>query len=237
MTPLDAAFADWEDTLAYHTATLDRLWQLTPEPLKRHREWVEANKYGYGERSFHGVWWLLVQSLPSPFVFCELGVHRGQSISAVDLAAELAGKQATVVGVSPLNGCGGWYEERDYTGDVTALFDTFNSHRRPTLIRRLSTDPAAVTEAAALAPFDALYVDSQHDVTTVAYEVTNYSSLVRRGGYLLFDDAGFGFNLGDTFYGFQHYSDWLNDHFPPQTPNTNWTFIGNVAHLRIYKRI
>ena len=239
MNPLETAFADWEDTPAYHLRIRDQFTESlsTVPALLEHRLWIEDNKFGFGERAFHWCWWLLVQSLPQRFRFLELGVYKGQSLSAVDLAAAIQGKEALVTGVSPLNGCGGYYEERDYSGDLERLFRTHNDNRQPTVIRRLSTDPAAVAEAAALAPFDAVYLDSDHSPATAAFELDHYTPLLRSGGYLICDDAGCNLNLPPGFFGgFAEYSNLLDSVLHPVTVNGGWVHVGSVVHLRIFKK-
>lgn len=240
MTPLDTAFANWTDSLHYHAYIYDHFGTQVPShnQLYNHRQWIKDNEWGFGEDGFHFVWLLLAQSLPSGFRFCELGVHKGQSLSAVALAAELVGKEARVIGIGPLNGVGGWYEERDYSDDVATLFRKFNSDRQPTLIRKLSTDPEAVAQAQTLAPFDALYIDSDHTQATASFEFTHYSPLIRSGGYLLCDDSGCNLDLPfDQFPGFKGSSDFFDSVLPPKTANPDWTHVGNCSHLRIWRRI
>lgn len=237
---LDAAAAEWADTPDFHQRLADAFAAaVAADPaLAAHRRYVEENGYGFGEVAFHWVWYLLARELPDGFRFLEIGVHRGQSLSAVDLAAALCGKTATVVGLGPLNGVGGYYEERDYEPDVRALFRRFNGDRQPTLIRGMSDDVHAVAAAHELAPYDAVYLDGDHGLEAVRHDFAVYGSLVRRGGYLLADDSGNGLRLPPHFFpGFPSSSAVLDARLPPKTANSDWRHVTNVTHLRIWKRL
>ena len=62
--------------------------------LKRHRDWVEANKWGYGDRAFHYLWWLVLPFLAErfgPLRALEIGVFKGQTISLWGLIARERG--------------------------------------------------------------------------------------------------------------------------------------------------
>lgn len=91
---LSAAQHVWRDDPWQHDVLL-HAWDAEvvkiPE-LAAHRAWIEEHQYGFGHRSFHWAWWLFAKEKSSGFKFLEVGVHKGQSLSAVDLAAHLQGK-------------------------------------------------------------------------------------------------------------------------------------------------
>lgn len=240
MITFDDFARDWRDEPDAHEQVLlafDRLAKSEPA-VAEHRRWCVENSIGFGHDSFHGVWLLLAKTLPDGFRFLEIGIHRGQSLSAIDLTASVCGKRCGVVGVGPLDGAGGYYEVRDYEPDVRELFRRFNGDRQPTLIRGLSEDPAAKTAAANLGPYDAVYIDGCHSLTAVRHDYDFYATLVRRGGYLLADDSSNGLNLPPHFFaGFPSSSAVLDARLPPKTPNADWSHVTNVMHLRIWKRL
>jgi len=229
-------------------------WQNTPEAHQRifelfteqnasipqiasHRKWIEDNRYGFGERGFHGVWYQLAKELPDGFSALEVGVFRGQSISAIDLAAQIEGKKCTVYGLSPFNGADGdYYEKRNnYADDVEYLFSLFNGNRRPVLIHGYSTDVGAKAEAALFAPFDMIYLDACHQGEYPKLDINYYAPLVKVGGYFLSDDSVVGMNVPSWFFqGFVEASKACDDYF---SNNFQWRFLFNVMHLRVYKKV
>src|SRR5208283_3310460 len=57
-----------------------------PEPLRNHRTFFETGGRGFGERSFHVMWFLLFREF-APQNFLEIGVFRGQTLSLAALLA------------------------------------------------------------------------------------------------------------------------------------------------------
>jgi hypothetical protein len=229
----------FKDAPDNHTATVKMLEQhLKSSPqLAAHRKWIVDNKYGFGEDAFHAVWDAVATTLPDGFSFLEVGVHRGQSLSAVDLAATLQGKKCTVYGLSPFNGAdGNYYEKRDnYDDDVLNLFSLFNDNRRPVLIRGYSTDTKAKEEVSLLAPFDVVYLDACHEFEDATHDINYYAPLVKVGGYFLSDDSATDLNLPDSYFkGFEGSTKACNNYF---NNNEKWVYVANVVHLRIYHRV
>lgn len=237
----DALAAAWADDPVSHEAVLvafDNAARSEPR-LWEHRQWCEQNAYGFGHSAFHGVWHLLAKSLPSGFKFLEVGVHRGQSLSAVALAATIEGKDCTVYGLSPFDGYDGDYYEKnkDYRDDVLAIFAKFTPKQQPFLIKGLSEDATAKAMAYAVAPFDAVYVDAEHSLECTRHDLRFYGDLVREGGVLFSDDSAVNLNLpGWHFRGFQGSSDACDELLPPKTPHPKWQHISSVMHLRIWRK-
>ena len=87
-----AAFTQWTDA--------------NPLP-KRHRDWVEANDWGYGDRAFHYLWWLIVNDLGKRFEApngLEIGVFMGQTISLWALIAHELDIELEFARISPFEG-------------------------------------------------------------------------------------------------------------------------------------
>ncbi len=75
--------------------------------LKNHRDYVEEKQAGFGDRSFHYMWYLLLQDLKAKQneVSClEIGVFKGQVISLWALVSKEIGLKANITGISPLEG-------------------------------------------------------------------------------------------------------------------------------------
>ncbi len=235
-----AALAEiWQDDPATHEQVLlefEAEVKAVPR-LYEHRKWVEANSWGFGHDSFHRVWHLLAKELPDGFKYLEIGVYKGQAISAVDLAAQIEGKNCSVYGLSPFNGAdGNYYVKRDnYEEDVEQLFARFNGSRRPLLIKGYSTDEKAKEAAYALSFFDAIYLDACHEGELPKLDIEFYAPLVKVGGYFLTDDSTTGFKVPSWFFqGFKDCSEAVNTYF---NGNSKWKFLGNVMHMRIYQRV
>ena len=75
--------------------------------LKSHRDYVEDNFAGFGDRSFHYMWYLLLQDLKNlnREVSClEIGIFKGQVISLWALIAKEINLNIKITGISPLEG-------------------------------------------------------------------------------------------------------------------------------------
>ena len=80
---------DEPDTHAFINDSFKGLVNATPE-LKEYRDWIEANIFGFGERSFIWMWKILIDEMPVNFNFLEVGVFRGQILGAVRLISNMA---------------------------------------------------------------------------------------------------------------------------------------------------
>ena len=77
--------------------------------LKAHRDHVEANNLGFGDRAFHYHWYLILQHLhrlhpDRPLEALEIGVYKGQVISLWGLISKKLDFPLEVTAVSPLEG-------------------------------------------------------------------------------------------------------------------------------------
>jgi SAM-dependent methyltransferase len=75
--------------------------------LKEHRDYVEKYQAGFGDRSFHYLWNILLQELKelNREVNClEIGVFKGQVISLWALIAKELNIKIKITGISPLEG-------------------------------------------------------------------------------------------------------------------------------------
>lgn len=75
--------------------------------LKEHRDFIEKNNLGFGDRAFHYMWYLLISHLVlkngHPKVL-EIGVYKGQVISLWALIAKYLNSTIDIVAVSPFTG-------------------------------------------------------------------------------------------------------------------------------------
>lgn len=242
----------------------DRVWshftEMTNQTdfLRRHRDWIEENKWGFGDRAFHYLWFLLLSELSRAqdnARMLEIGVYKGQVLSLWALIARRLSFDLEIVGVTPLSGkppharllhrlrmlfdrgyhedahVGNLHEDSDFSVDVSKIFKEFElSEDRVSIIRGLSQG-ADTHRLVAAELFDVVYVDGGHRYEEVSEDLRLYAPLVRQGGYLVVDDAGF-FEPGTLFFkGFESVS-----RAARELDQKMWTNILNVGHNRVFHR-
>ncbi|MEM7201951.1 MAG: class I SAM-dependent methyltransferase [Planctomycetota bacterium] len=196
----------YENTVECHRQLYDAFERgANREPqLRAHRDFVDRHDHGYGDRAFHHMWRLIVETLPASFKFLEIGVYKGQVISLMALLGRLLGKTAQIYGVTPLSSAGDRYsrhDECDYVAAIRRIHAEFDlSMERTTLIRGRSQDQRVVQLAQRYGPFDALYVDGCHELEAVVSDLMLYPPMLRHGGLLVVDDAGRMVNLPEGLY-------------------------------------
>jgi len=231
---------NWHDNTNFHQMVHETFIEKVnaiPE-LKAHRDWVEQNIFGFGERSFLWMWWLLIQEMPKEFTFVEIGVFRGQILSLIKLIADMQGKKVVRYGVTPLSTASDAGENKnwqsDYRADIEKMHDQFNIQKDYTILHGLSTDSNIISEAQKI-KIDLLFVDGAHDFNSVVSDYFNYTPMVKNGGYVVCDDACNDLKMWwGAFQGQQSCTDATISFFKG---NEYFKFIGNVVHDRIYKKI
>lgn len=149
---------------------------------------------GFGELPFCWNWYLTVQDAPKEFRYLEIGVYKGRVLAEIQYLANIMGKSATIVGVTPLSGSGdkySGYEDVDYLAAIKESYKrTFDStFVNTTIIKGYSQDPVSISEAGARGPYDILFIDGCHDYEVVCQDIANYIPLLKKGGVLVMDDA------------------------------------------------
>ena len=201
--------------------------------LKAHRDFVESHGYGFGERSFHWMWKLILDSIDNDVPnLLEIGVYKGQVLSLWQILKS----QAMITGITPLSTDGGM-ADRDYFQDIKDLHIAFNLPYMPVIVKTRSDDINTLKEVTKLKNIgiDILYIDGGHSYKEACFDIIFYSPLVRKGGYLVIDDCAcdilhpFGYFMGieDVCKAVQ---DTLLD-------SPKWEFVGSVVHNKIWRRI
>ncbi len=267
--PFEKRPGRWAETLRRYTCTAesnDAIWRQCSELtdslpwLKDHRDWVEVNQWGYGDRAFHFLWYMLLTEdvflkSKSPSLL-EIGVFKGQVISLWALIAKHAGVHAQIVGVSPFRGespgggfvrrawrrinprhrenarAGNLHPDLDYEKCVKGIFDRFHLPMdRVRLVLGLSQD-AEVQKRLETAGFDVVYIDGDHRYEAAAADVEFYSRRVNPGGYLVLDDAAW-FLPGSAFFkGFESVA-----RAAERVDLARFRNVLNVGHNRVFQRI
>jgi len=211
--------------------------------LKSHRDWIEANHYGLGERCFHYLWKMLVDEMPVFFRFLEIGVHCGQVPSLIGLLAENAGKRCEVYGVSPFTGVGMHDHPVDYESITKFVWSYWCNTDSLRLIRGYSNDPLVVSKVRDCCDqpgFRIVYIDGGHDSDIVRSDLLNYSQFVKVGGYLLTDNSANRFRQPFGFFqGMESVSRAVDELLPPFGSGLpgQWEHLGAIVHLRLFRRL
>lgn len=230
----------WHDNPDYHLMIREIFDEKvnSVQRLKEHRNWTEQNIFGFGERSFLWMWWLLIKEMPAEFTFVEIGVFRGAILSVVRMIADMQGKKVIRYGITPLSTASdagkndNW--ESDYKADIEKMHDQFGIEKDYTILHGLSTDSEIISQAQSIRT-DILYVDGAHDYESVISDLKNYFSIIRKKGYLICDDCcnemkmPFGF-----FQGIESCTKAVLDFV---RFNDEVEFQCNVVHNKIFKKI
>lgn len=190
--------------------------------LQNHRFYCEQNNLGFGDRAFHFMWYLLLQSVCSEFKnphILEIGVYKGQILSAWALIAQKLNLDVSITGISPLIGNSWWskikdfkfvdfikdwqsgnfYSQEDYYAVIKQLFDKFDLDINSiNLIKGFSNDGFVLNQVKN-DKFHIIYIDGDHTYEGVLQDIKNYSPLIVENGFLIMDDASY-FLPGKTYH-------------------------------------
>jgi len=204
--------------------------------LKSYRDWIEENKFGFGERCFLWMWKRIVDQMSEDFTFLEIGVFRGQILAIVEYLAISSGKFVERYGITPLDSSDGHWES-DYLSDIMQLHEQFKIHEHFVLLKGSSTEPRIIELARSKPELNILYIDGGHAYDVVKSDIEHYSPLVKPGGYLVIDDCNNRLDMPDGYFrGIESVSKAVDEVFPPFTPNDDWEYIGSVVHNRILRK-
>ena len=263
MTELEKYFADYRPTAELN----DLVWTTFEKDtdsipfLKAHRDWVEENSWGYGDRAFHHMWYLILRddvlNRPEPKLL-EIGVYKGQVISLWALIASQVQKSVGITAVSPFESAKPWfarnrilnrvaqmvvkeyrddvrsanlYQRENYLDCVHQIFSRFGLSEANLSFLRGYSQDPHIYQQLEGMRFDVIYIDGGHRYEQVADDLTKYSQLVSAGGYLVLDDASCN-QPGSKFWkGHESVSRAADDWGAPRFRN-----VLNVGHNRVYMR-
>ncbi len=215
---LHAAFAENVDALPW---------------LRAHRDFIESAQFGFGDRPFHWLYWLLVQQMPQDFAFLEVGVFKGQVTSLIALCAKQCAKNAVVFGVTTLKNtpdvrCR--YPDGDYAKWIAEIHNKFEVPQ-PLLIVGRSDDPKVI-QAVQLRSYDLVLIDGSHDYLDVVHDIENYAKCVKMGCFLLMDDASINrLNVGTCWSGLEDVAQAVKDTLDK---DERFKFLMAVGHLNVF---
>jgi hypothetical protein len=229
---------DWKNEDLYNDLLHSRFTKYVNELtfLKEHRDWVEANQFGFGDRAFHYLWRILVHEMPKDFAMLEVGVFKGQTISLVALLAKVMEKNAIVFGITTLQPtpderCK--YPVGDYASWIKQIHDQFKLPQ-PELIVGRSDEPRVIS-LARVHQYDMVYIDGGHDYKDVIADISNYADTVKVGGFLVMDDASIGrLNVGSCWSGLEAVALAVATTLDK---DPRFKFLLAVGHINVFQRI
>lgn len=109
METLEDYIKNYQNTAEHNDYVWEHFKDLVNQTpiLKSHRDYVEEKQAGFGDRSFHYMWYLLLKHLKQKqddVSLLEIGVFKGQVISLWALVSKEIGLNAAITGISPLEG-------------------------------------------------------------------------------------------------------------------------------------
>jgi hypothetical protein len=225
--------SEWKDDSSQHKLIHDAFCEKVnqvPE-LKKLRDYVESNIFGFGERSFYWLFKLLADTKNYDLKFLEIGVFRGQTLALMRLLKP----KAKIYGITPFdrtNDGVNLHWESDYRADVKKIHDDFKLEQ-PKIIEGYSTTLDVVNEASRT-QWDMIYIDGGHSYDVARSDVYTYSSFVKVGGYLIIDDCANKYSLPEgMFRGIPAVSQAVDE----LLPNEYYKEICSVVHIRVFQRI
>ncbi len=259
---LAAHIAAYQNVAAHNESVYAEFTRLTDTApfLKRHRDWVETHRWGYGDRAFHYLWLLVVEDLARRFSTVsalEIGVYKGQVISLWTLIAAERDLDVQVDAVSPFEGnmrkqprllrrlrmrfdrkyreaqtAGNLHRHDDYLRRNREIFRAFGlDFDSVRAVKGYSNDPAVMARFAGRR-FALVYIDGDHSLEVARSDIATYGPLVEEGGYLVMDDASC-FLPGTGFSkGLDAVSVAAED-----IPPLGFENVLNVGHNRVYRRV
>lgn len=255
--------ARYDCTAEHHDQLFQQLTRTAHEvpELREHRDWVERNRWGYGDRALHAMWLALLEDLASrePHARAlEIGVFKGQVISLWALLARRLDWSLEITALSPFAGelkpgVGAlWrhrlrklvsrrYRQQAAVGNLQPHDDYLRCNRQIFEAFDLEFDRVRTIQArsgdpealAALADhrFELVYIDGDHTYEGALFDLRSYGPKVVPGGFLVVDDGGW-FLPGETFFkGFETVSRACE-----AVPSLGFTNVWNVGHNRVYQR-
>jgi hypothetical protein len=135
--------------------------------------------------------WTLLFDHFRPESFLEIGVYRGQILALATMLHKLLQIEGSVVGMSPFSSAGDsvsvYMDGLDYRLDIMEHFEHF-ALPLPILIEARSQDELGKAFVRSR-EWDCIYIDGCHDFEAVQADWHTSSNSVRRGGFIVLDDA------------------------------------------------
>lgn len=227
--------------------------------LKSHRDFIEEQNLGFGDRAFTYMWFLILNYVKDNNLkggLLEIGVFKGQVISLWSLISREINLNNEIIAITPLKGTIplpsifrrvlrriskryndmvkslNHYEYIDYLSIIKSLFKNFDlPFNKLEIYKGYSTDNS-ILEKVNKKPFSVIYMDGDHTYDVVKKDIDNYSKLLHQGGLLIMDDAACNIPGTSFWKGHQSVSD-----AALVIESLGFKNLLNVGHNRIYQKL
>ncbi|MGV3464694.1 MAG: class I SAM-dependent methyltransferase [Heyndrickxia sp.] len=229
--------------------------------LKKHRDHIEKNNLGFGERAFQYMWFLLVKDVynrkGNNIKALEIGVFKGQIISLWKLIEKNLNINIDVTGITPLEGnpksnnkllhkiksflskkyindinAGNHYDNLDYLSIIKNLFYNFELDFTSVNIIKGYSNNLEIRNAIEDERYDIVYIDGDHSYEGATFDIINYSKQLKKDGFLVVDDASCNIPGSVFWKGHQSVSDACK-----HIDTSKFKNILNVGHNRIFQKL
>lgn len=230
------------------------------EFLKSHRDFIELNQLGFGDRAFHFMWLLILDHMKDrseQLHFLEIGVYKGQVVSLWALISKMLNLSVQIHAISPFKGnlktsknkfiekiqrlnpifrsnrkVGNNYEDEDYLSCMWSIFSEFNLTTDIVKIHKGYSTEESIYNSFSADSFDIIYIDGDHSYKGCLFDIEMYAPKIKRGGFLIMDDASW-FIPGDKFWkGYESVSKACE-----VIPEMGFENVLNIGHNRLFKKI
>lgn len=207
--------------------------QICPSEVKSHRTYFKEDARGFGEDSFHAMWYLLLKEF-RPHSCLEIGVYRGQVISLWALVSRILSFQCHISGISPFTPAGD--EVSSYLANVDYRADTLRNHEAfklplPNLLKNFSTDKEALMLIRSKL-WDLIYIDGSHDYDIALSDYELCKENLAKGGLLVMDDSSLYTNFQPPLFSFAGHPG--PSRIVKERVMHEMKFIGAVGHNNVF---
>lgn len=262
---LETWTSQYRNTANANDQVFEQFTQLTDSVdfLKQHKDFVEANDWGMGFRAFPYLWLLILEDCHRRFgavSAMEIGVFKGQTISLWGLIARHCRFEIDISAISPFSGnqpkhrwvrsfkkrfsrqykaqkkAGSLYYDDDFFRQTMEIYEKFVGPFDAVHIHKGLSTSREIHQAVAGKNFKVIYIDGDHSFDAVKSDIAWYAPLVRSGGYLVMDDAGY-FLPVEKFAETSFYKGYESVARACEAiEDMGFSNVLNVGHNRVYRR-
>lgn len=226
--------------------------------LREHRDWVENNNWGFGDRAHHYMWFLILHHLVSKNItgrLLEVGVFKGQIISLWALISRELGRDFIIHAVSPFKGNranpifhilkkilfsdyrtqskeGNLYKYANYLASNKKIFSNFKLDFSNIVIHQGFSHDENIQLEVSKNTYLVIYIDGDHSYEGCLNDILWLAPLIETDGFLVIDDASY-FLPGQAFF---------KGHVAVSRaceiiPSLGFSNVLNIGHNRIFMKM
>tara|TARA_Y100000589_G_C27088009_1_gene602617 strand:- start:114 stop:950 length:837 start_codon:yes stop_codon:yes gene_type:complete len=206
-----------------------------PKSIKHHRFYFSKEKRGFGEDSFHVLWYLLLDEF-KPKEILEIGVYRGQVLTLWSLISKELEIKTNIFGLSPLKNIEdsvSSYIDIDYEKDIKLHCKEFNIGL-PTIVKEYSNSKNGM-DFIKSKKWDLIYIDGNHDYEVVKEDFFNSYYSLAQNGIIVMDDSSLYLNFKNRKGSFKGHPG--PSRVCSEFARRKMLHIGTVGHNNIFQKL